>query len=180
MKGTLTSIALLSFLSAFSQTKNDSLTFRNIADVTMGSGKAYSNLYELTKTIGHRLSGSTAYEKATDWAAQKLKEAGADKVWKQEVKAPVWTRGKESLQIQGKDGRWRSVKMLSLGNSEGTKGNDPLKEQNVPLSGLIPDPQRYFDLHHSESDTFEKVNRRELLLGAVTMAQIVYLIDKNC
>lgn len=124
MKGTLTSIALLSFLSAFSQTKNDSLTFRNIADVTMDSGKAYSNLYELTKTIGHRLSGSTAYEKATDWAAQKLKEAGADKVWKQEVKVPVWTRGKESLQIQGKDGQWRSVKMLSLGNSEGTKGND--------------------------------------------------------
>lgn len=56
---------------------------------------------------------------------------------------------------------------------------EPMKMQNVPLSGLIPDSQRYFDLHHSESDTFEKVNRRELLLGAVTMAQMVYLIDKN-
>ena len=88
------------------------------------NGTAYENLRDLTQNIGHRLSGSEAYEKATDWAVLKLKEAGADKVWKEEVMVPVWERGKESLQIKGKSGKWKSLRMLSLGNSEGSKGKD--------------------------------------------------------
>lgn len=54
----------------------------------------------------------------------------------------------------------------------------PLAPQGVPLIGLYPDPQRYFDYHHTGIDTFDKVNRRELELGAATMAALVYLIDK--
>ena len=50
--------------------------------------------------------------------------------------------------------------------------------KNVVLSGLVPDSQRYFDLHHATTDVFENVNKRELLLGAVNMAAIVYLIDQ--
>ena len=46
------------------------------------------------------------------------------------------------------------------------------------LSGLKPDSQRYFDHHHSSSDTFDAVNKRELELGAATMTALVYLIDK--
>ncbi len=53
-----------------------------------------------------------------------------------------------------------------------------LKNQNTFLIGLLPDTQRYFDIHHSELDVFEAVNRRELLLGAATMASLVYLIDQ--
>jgi len=120
-------IILPLFLGGFlfaQNTKSDSIQFRKISDEVLNNGTAYHNLWELTKKIGHRLSGSDAYEKSTDWAVQKLKEAGADKVWKQEVMIPVWERGKESLQIQGKDGKWKSIKMLSLGNSEGTKGKD--------------------------------------------------------
>ena len=56
---------------------------------------------------------------------------------------------------------------------------NPLKvEIQTPLAGLSPDSQRYFDIHHTPEDTFEKVNKRELLLGAVAMAQIVYMIDE--
>jgi hypothetical protein len=46
------------------------------------------------------------------------------------------------------------------------------------IAGLVPDSQRYFDLHHAKTDVFENVNKRELLLGAVNMAAIVYLIDQ--
>lgn len=53
-----------------------------------------------------------------------------------------------------------------------------LRNLQVPLAGLLPDSQRYFDLHHSDSDVFEAVNRRELLLGAVTMTQMLYLVDR--
>jgi hypothetical protein len=54
----------------------------------------------------------------------------------------------------------------------------PLSRQGTPVSELNPDPQRYFDLHHARSDVFENVNKRELLLGAVNMAALIYLIDK--
>lgn len=108
----------------FSQQKQDSTMFRKIAYDVMNDGTAYENLRFLTKNIGNRLSGSESYEKATDWAMETLKEAGADKVWKQPVKVPVWIRGKESLQIKGKDGKWKNIRMLSLGNSEGTNGKD--------------------------------------------------------
>ncbi len=56
---------------------------------------------------------------------------------------------------------------------------NPLNEKfKTPLSGLSPDSQRYFDLHHTDNDIFENVNRRELLLGAINMAALIYLVDK--
>ncbi len=54
----------------------------------------------------------------------------------------------------------------------------PLAPQGVPLMGLLPDSQRYFSYHHSPEDTFDKVDRRELALGAAAMAAMLYLIDK--
>ncbi|HEU4471719.1 MAG TPA: M20/M25/M40 family metallo-hydrolase [Flavisolibacter sp.] len=52
------------------------------------------------------------------------------------------------------------------------------RAQRTVLAGLTPDSQRYFDLHHARNDVFEAVNKRELLLGAVNMAALVYLVDK--
>lgn len=48
----------------------------------------------------------------------------------------------------------------------------------IPVGELLPDPQRYFDVHHARSDIFENVNKRELMLGAVNMAGLIYLVDK--
>lgn len=108
----------------FAQSKADSLEFKKISDEILTNGQAYNNLHQLTKDIGHRLSGSEAYEKATKWAYEKLKEAGADKVWYQDVMVPVWERGKESLQIKSGKNSWKSLNMLSIGNTEGTGGKD--------------------------------------------------------
>jgi hypothetical protein len=80
--------------------------------------------------------------------------------------------------IQG----WRSLFEPYLIHlfQEGGSGADigPLKNDGIVLAGLRPDSQRYFDHHHAENDTFEHVNKRELELGAATMASLVYLIDK--
>ena len=54
----------------------------------------------------------------------------------------------------------------------------PLKEQMVPLIGLRPDDQRYFDHHHSDTDVFENVHKRELELGCASFASMIYLVDK--
>jgi hypothetical protein len=48
----------------------------------------------------------------------------------------------------------------------------------TPVAELYPDSQRYFDIHHSRNDVFENVNKRELELGAVNMAALIYLVDK--
>jgi hypothetical protein len=55
-----------------------------------------------------------------------------------------------------------------------------------PLQGAVgavvgelrPDSQRYFDYHHARTDVLENVNKRELELGAVNMAVLIYLADK--
>jgi len=63
---------------------------------------------------------------------------------------------------------------------KGGSGADigPLKGNIDVLAGLRPDSQRYFDYHHASNDTFDAVNKRELELGAATMASLVYLFDK--
>ena len=65
---------------------------------------------------------------------------------------------------------------------KGGSGADigPLKNEGMVtvLAGLNPDSQRYFDYHHAANDTFDKVNKRELELGAAAMTSIIYLIDK--
>ncbi|MFK5973950.1 MAG: M28 family peptidase [Flavobacteriaceae bacterium] len=63
---------------------------------------------------------------------------------------------------------------------KGYSGADigPLKNDVIVLAGLLPDSQRYFDHHHAENDTFEHINKRELELGAASMASLVYLFDK--
>lgn len=49
----------------------------------------------------------------------------------------------------------------------------------TPLFDLRTDTQRYLDFHHSDNDTFDKINRRELELGTAAMASLLYLIDTN-
>ncbi|MGN7821776.1 M20/M25/M40 family metallo-hydrolase [Chitinophaga sp. 22536] len=47
----------------------------------------------------------------------------------------------------------------------------------TPMAELSPDSQRYFDIHHAVNDVFEAVNKRELELGAFSMAGFIYLVD---
>ncbi|MCF2219282.1 M20/M25/M40 family metallo-hydrolase [Chryseobacterium sp. PS-8] len=98
--------------------------FKKISDEIMTNGTAYENLGQLTKGIGPRFSATPGYMRAVDWAEKKLKEIGIDMIWRMEAKAPVWIRGKESLQIKTTNGDWKNIRMLSFGNSEGTGGKD--------------------------------------------------------
>ncbi|MDR6922316.1 MULTISPECIES: M28 family peptidase [Chryseobacterium] len=98
--------------------------FKKISDEIMTNGRAYDNLGELTKGVGPRFSATPGYAKAVEWAEKKFKEIGIDMIWRQEAKAPVWIRGKESLQIKTGNGDWKNIRMLSFGNSEGTGGKD--------------------------------------------------------
>ena len=63
--------------------------------------------------------------------------------------------------------------------TKGTGGADvnALMLQGVTVAGLTPDAQRYFDYHHSAADSIDKVNPRELHLGAAALASLIWLVD---
>ena len=80
--------------------------------------------------------------------------------------------------------QWKPL-IAPYGCSEFNRGGGgadigPLRRafRTTALAGLSPDSQRYFDIHHASNDVFENVNKRELELGAVNMAALIYLVDK--
>lgn len=63
---------------------------------------------------------------------------------------------------------------------EGGADISPIQRRmKLPVAGLIPDCQRYFDYHHTNNDVFEVVNHRELKLGAVALTQLIYLVSEH-
>jgi len=64
---------------------------------------------------------------------------------------------------------------------KGHSGSDigPLTGKAIVKAGLKPDSQRYFDYHHAANDKFDAINKRELELGAGTMAALIYMIDQT-
>lgn len=97
---------------------------KKISDEILVNSAAYDQLRYLTKNIGPRFAGTAGYSAASSWAESQLQLAGAEKVYRQEVKVPVWERGREAFQIKPENGTWRNIRMLSLGGSEGTGGQD--------------------------------------------------------
>ena len=101
--------------------QDDSLMLRKIYDEILVNGKAYDWLHDLTKNIGQRLSGSPQAAQAVKWAEKKMKEAGADSVWLQEVMVPHWVRGeKEKAAIIRSNGKKEDVPVCALGMSVAT------------------------------------------------------------
>jgi hypothetical protein len=69
--------------------------------------------------------------------------------------------------------------VFQLEHGGGGSDVNPMGPQLGAVVGeLRPDSQRYFDYHHSRADVLENVNKRELELGAVNMAALIYLVDK--
>lgn len=79
--------------------------------------------------------------------------------------------------------RWQPLfETLNAGSIEpGYGGVDiaPLVKLGVPGFGLVVETHRYFDYHHSDNDTIDKVNPRELQLGAIVEALLCYLISEE-
>ena len=81
--------------------------------------------------------------------------------------------------IQGWKSLFEPYLIHSFTKGHGGSDIDPLTSKTIVKAGLKPDSQRYFDYHHAANDTFDAINKRELELGAATMASLLYLIDQN-
>jgi len=134
MKKILLFFPFLFVTVSFAQ-KQDSITLKSFSDEIMLRGNCYEDLRVLTKTIGHRLSGTEAAAKAVTWAKKTLENAGADSVWLQPALVPKWVRGTESLKISFNGNDFENIPLLSLGNTEGT-GGKALNAQIVRVPDL--------------------------------------------
>ncbi len=55
----------------------------------------------------------------------------------------------------------------------------PLGQSGTALLGIIPDSQRYFDVHHCRRDVLAAVDPRELELGAIATALLALLLAEE-
>jgi hypothetical protein len=55
----------------------------------------------------------------------------------------------------------------------------PLKDHGVPLVGLMQDSVHYFDYHHTEADTLDKVRKEDLDRNVAAMALLAYLLAER-
>src|SRR3954454_21323386 len=60
---------------AVAQPRYDTAVARRLEASTL-HGRALQYATDLTQTVGARLSGSAAYQRAADWSADRLREAG--------------------------------------------------------------------------------------------------------
>ncbi len=84
----------------------------------LASDRAQTRLSELCDGIGHRLSGSAAFERAAEWGAASMRADGLDSVWLQPVMVPHWERGAEHAALVTP--RAQPLSMLGLGGSIAT------------------------------------------------------------
>jgi ASC-1-like (ASCH) protein len=130
------SYALLFFVASFflSAQNFDSIQIKKIYDYALAKSKTYSNLENLCKNIGGRLSGSPQAQKAVEWAKQAMIAAGADTVFLQECKVPHWVRGaKEKCILQNE--KQTTLKCIALGNSVGT-GKNGIKAKIIEVKSF--------------------------------------------
>src|SRR4029079_2046379 len=86
----------------------------------LGSTFAWDRLAVLTDTIGTRLSGTPALDRAIQWAAAEMTRDGLENVHTERVMVPRWVRGAESAEIV--EPARHALVMLGLVDSGGTPG----------------------------------------------------------
>ncbi len=118
------------------QHAGDSAFIRAIYDEALVRGQAHENLRQLTKDIGHRLSGSQSAFDAMDWGQGVLEGYGADSVWVMPVEVPSWTRGTVAQATAIIDGGEHPLHVTALGGSVGTPNDEPLRARVVQVKSL--------------------------------------------
>ena len=88
----------------------------------VGSTFAWQRLAVLTDSIGHRLSGTPALDRAIAWAVDEMKRDGLENVHTEGVTVPKWVRGAETAEIV--EPARHTIVMLGLGDSVGTGASD--------------------------------------------------------
>ena len=136
MKKQILFLAGLFSLTIANAQSSDSAYCKKIANEILVNGKAYENLYFLTKNIGPRLAGSEGMVMAENWGLFAMQQAGADKAWLQECMVPHWVRGgTDQAAAFLSDKKARPLDVVALGNSIGT-GKKGIKAEVIEVKSF--------------------------------------------
>lgn len=89
-----------------------------LRDQSLKSNPAFSIVESLTSEVGPRMGGSAGDQQAVDWAVQKFKALGFDKIWTEAVTFPTWKREIEFAEIRSPVKQ--TLAITALGNSIST------------------------------------------------------------
>ena len=130
------SIVLIVLGSITAHAQSDAEVIKSIYDEALTQSPAYENLRYLTKSVGHRLAGSTGAAAAVDYTRQLMESHGFDTVFLQPVMVPHWVRGeKEQLRLISSYAGTQELSVTALGNSIGT-GNAGISAQVVEVQNF--------------------------------------------
>ena len=110
----------------------DSTRAAALFEEALGNGQSYERLRELTKGIGHRLSGSPEAERGMVWGGEVLETNGADSVYVMPVVVPAWTRGTVCSASAGN----MPLRVTALGGSVPTPDDAPLTAPCLVVRGI--------------------------------------------
>ncbi|WP_246587761.1 M20/M25/M40 family metallo-hydrolase [Alteromonas lipotrueiana] len=120
-------------LAATGLTQTQTETLQTLKQQALQDDLSYQLIESLTTEVGARLVGSEGEKRSVQWAVDKMKSLGFDKVWTEESEAQLWQRGDMRAQISSPFPH--SVAALALGNSVGTNGKT-LKAEVVEFADL--------------------------------------------
>jgi len=116
-------------LSIFSQSDDDAFFIKEIHNQVLSYGECYDWLHGLTKGIGHRLSGSEAYDQAVSYTSDIMSSFSLDRVYTQRCEVNYWIRGNTEVMLSYGGAMDIPLQAISLGGSLGGNGN--------PITGEI-------------------------------------------
>ncbi len=110
-------VALAALVAAApsSAAEPDGSALGRLVAAARADGGAIKKITELCDDIGHRLSGSAAYDRAVAWAVAAMQADGLTTARSEPVTVPRWVRGDESLAVVSP--RPMPLTLLGLGGS---------------------------------------------------------------
>lgn len=131
------SILIIFFFSISAFAQNDSLTLARFFETALVKDQAYSDLHDLCKQCGARLSGSEGAAKAVVLTQKILNTLGLDSVWLQQVMVPHWVRGEkeEASYVLSKGEAAHHVPACALGASIATP-QEGVSAKVIEVKGL--------------------------------------------
>ncbi len=101
---------------------------------------------------------------------------GAGRIWRFDSRVP-----EAALPLMDAIGEVLAPLGIERGHNRAFGGADvsAMREQGMPVAGLVQDGTRYFDVHHTAADTIDQVDARDLDQNVAAYVAFSYLVAEH-